>query len=56
MNEPQQTMLHCCCNNKDECGTRRNNVDMAVGEVRTFVVAVITVTHRFFMFIFLMHF
>ena len=37
MNTPQQTMLHCCCNSKDECGTRRNNVDMAVGEVRTLI-------------------
>ena len=34
---PQQTMLHCCCNSKDECGTRRKDVDMAVDQVRTLI-------------------
>ena len=34
---PQQTMLHCCCNSKDECGTRRKDVDMAEDQVRTLI-------------------
>ena len=33
----QQTMFHCCCNSKDECGTRRKDVDMAVDQVRTLI-------------------
>ena len=33
----QQTMLHCCCNSKDECGTRREDVDMAEDQVRTLI-------------------
>ena len=37
LNTPQQTMLHCCCNSKDECGTRRKDVDMAEDQVRTLI-------------------
>ena len=33
----QQTMLHCCCNSKDECVTRWKDVDMAEDQVRTLI-------------------
>ena len=34
---PQQTILHSCCTSKDECGTRRKDVDMAEDQVRTLI-------------------
>ena len=33
----QETMLYCCCNSKDECGTRWKDVDMAEDQVRTLI-------------------